>query len=93
LAIRHAQVEASFLAVFLSDQFSVSSVTTGSLRAAAALADSLPRPLGGYVADRLSGARVLERLLFVIGAAYGAMALLPSLNSIVPVVLVAMACL
>ena len=62
----------SFLPVFLRDQFSVSPVTAGSLTAAAAFAGSLSRPLGGYVADRLGGARVLQRVLLAIGAAYAA---------------------
>ena len=47
----------SFLPVFLRDQFSVSPIAAGSLTAAAALAGSLSRPLGGYLADRLGGVR------------------------------------
>jgi NNP family nitrate/nitrite transporter-like MFS transporter len=83
----------SFLPVFFRDQFSVSPIAAGSLTAAAALAGSLARPFGGYVADRLGGVRVLQRLFFAIAAAYIALAVLPSLVSVVPVVLVAMLCL
>jgi MFS transporter, NNP family, nitrate/nitrite transporter len=83
----------SFLPVFLRDQFSVSPIAAGSLTAAAALAGSLSRPLGGYLADRLGGVLVLQRLLFAIAAAYVALALLTSLMTVIPVVMVAMVCL
>jgi NNP family nitrate/nitrite transporter-like MFS transporter len=83
----------SFLPVLLRDQFAVSPVTAGSLTAAAAFAGSLSRPFGGYVADRLGGVRLLERLLFMIALAYAAMAMTPGLTTLAPIVLLAMVCL
>jgi NNP family nitrate/nitrite transporter-like MFS transporter len=83
----------SFLPVFLRDQFAVSPVTAGSITAGAALAGSLSRPLGGYIADRLGGATVLQRLMVAISILYAAIAALPGLRGTVPLIVLTMVCL
>jgi MFS transporter, NNP family, nitrate/nitrite transporter len=60
----------SFLPVFLHDQFGVTPVVAGTLTAVAAFGGSMSRPIGGYLADRIGGVRMLQALLLVIGAAY-----------------------
>ncbi|MCS6977892.1 MAG: NarK/NasA family nitrate transporter [Gemmatales bacterium] len=54
---------ASFLNVFLHDQYSLHRVTAGNLATLCVLAGSLLRPLGGYLADRMGGMRLLAILL------------------------------
>ena len=80
----------SFLPVFLRDQFAMSPVNAGSLTALAAFAGSFSRPIGGYLADRIGGARVLQRVLVAIALAYAAISTLPGLNVLGPIVVVTM---
>lgn len=80
----------SFLPVFLRDQYGMSAVNAGSLTALAAFAGSFSRPLGGYLADRLGGAAMLRRLLFGIALAYAAIASLPALSAVAPVLVLTM---
>jgi MFS transporter, NNP family, nitrate/nitrite transporter len=83
----------SFLPLFLRDQYHVTPLIAGNLTAAAALVGSLVRPLGGYLADRFGGVQVLSLLLGGIGVAYAIAAQSPALPVMVPVLLLAMACL
>ena len=71
----------SFLPLFLRDHFGVTPVAAGSLTAVAALMGSGARPLGGYLADKIGGARLLRILLLGIGATYASAASLPRLES------------
>ncbi len=80
----------SFLPVFLHDQFNVAPVVAGSVTAAAACAGSFSRPLGGYLADRLGGVRMLQVLFVVIGVAYVGMAGAPGIRSAAAIALVTM---
>lgn len=83
----------SFLPLFLRDQYGVTPLMAGYITALAALVGSLVRPLGGYLADRVGGVRLLTVLLFGIGAVYGLSASLPILGFIVFLLLALMACL
>jgi NNP family nitrate/nitrite transporter-like MFS transporter len=83
----------SFLPLFLRDHFGVSPVTAGSLTALAALVGSGARPLGGYLADRIGGARLLQWLLLGIGLTYAASARLPPLAIMESLLIFGMACL
>ena len=83
----------SFLPLFMRDQFHVSPITAGSLTALAALVGSGVRPLGGYIADRVGGLRLLQLLLPGIGVMYVAVARLPPLTPMVVLLVAAMACL
>jgi NNP family nitrate/nitrite transporter-like MFS transporter len=60
---------ASFLGVFFHDQYLVSKVAAGDLTALCVVGGSFMRPVGGMLADRHGGIRVL-------GGVYGAAALL-----------------
>ena len=70
---------ASFLPIFLRDQYHVTPLQAGYLTAAAAFAGSLARPIGGIVADRVGGVRLLAIVLLVVAGAYGLASRLPPL--------------
>jgi len=54
---------ASFLSIFFRDQYGVSKVQSGDLTTLCVMAGSFLRPVGGYLADRLGGIRMLQMLL------------------------------
>jgi NNP family nitrate/nitrite transporter-like MFS transporter len=69
----------SFLPIFLRDQYGVTPLQAGYLTAAAAFAGSLARPIGGIVADRVGGVRLLAIVLVVVSGAYALASRLPPL--------------
>ena len=69
----------SFMPIFLHDQYSVSMVLAGDLTSLCVLSGSLMRPLGGWLADRLGGVRVLTALYGLITVLLLAITPLPSL--------------
>lgn len=70
---------ASYLAIFLHDQYGMSKVHAGDLTAACVFMGSFARPVGGLLADRLGGDRVLSVLLALVGATLLLVATLPPL--------------
>lgn len=83
----------SFLPLFLKDQFGVSPVTAGYLTALAAFTGSGMRPVGGYLADRIGGVRLLSLVLLGIAITYFACAQLPGLGVTAALLLLGMSCL
>jgi NNP family nitrate/nitrite transporter-like MFS transporter len=83
----------SFMPILLRDQYRLPAVTAGYLTALAALAGSGLRPLGGYVADRIGGVRLLSVLFLGIAAMYAAASRIPALTPMVAVLVTAMICL
>ena len=83
----------SFMPLLLRDQYHLSAVTAGYLTALAALAGSGLRPVGGWVADRLGGVRLLSVLLGGIAAMYLAASRLPAIVPMFGVLVTAMVCL
>jgi NNP family nitrate/nitrite transporter-like MFS transporter len=83
----------SFLPVFLRDQFEMSPASAGLLTAGGALAGSLARPVGGYLADRLGGVRLLQILLIAIAAAYPLFGAVSTLEAAAPLLVATMVCL
>jgi NNP family nitrate/nitrite transporter-like MFS transporter len=71
---------ASFLSIFFHDQYGLTAVRAGNLATLCALAGSLIRPLGGYLADQFGGIRVLLRLYAGVAIVMGGMTVLPSLE-------------
>ena len=71
---------ASYLAIFLRDQYGITKVTAGDLTALCVFAGSFARPIGGMAADRFGGIRVLLVLLGLIGGAALALTTLPGLT-------------
>ena len=83
----------SFMPILLRDQYHVAAVTAGYLTAIAALAGSALRPVGGYVADRIGGVRLLSVLLVGIMAAYMIASRIPGLVAMTAILVTAMVCL
>jgi NNP family nitrate/nitrite transporter-like MFS transporter len=83
----------SFMPLLLRDQYHLTAVTAGYLTALAALAGSGLRPVGGWVADRVGGVRLLSVLLVGIVAMYAAASSLPSIAPMFAVLVTAMVCL
>lgn len=53
---------ASFLSIFFRDQYGLTKVQAGDLTTLCVLSGSFLRPVGGYLADRLGGIRMLQGL-------------------------------
>jgi NNP family nitrate/nitrite transporter-like MFS transporter len=83
----------SFMPLLLRDQYHVAAVTAGYLTALAALAGSALRPVGGWVADRIGGVRLLSFLLVGIAVAYLVASRIPALSPMVVILVGAMVCL
>jgi len=84
---------ASFLSILLGDQYGLTKVHAGELAALGVMSGSLVRPLGGLLADRLGGIRMLNVLFGVVALLAMGVAQLPALPIAVGLFVVAMACL
>jgi NNP family nitrate/nitrite transporter-like MFS transporter len=80
---------ASFLTTFFHEQYHVSKVTAGDFTTIVVVSGSLMRPLGGWLSDRLGGYRLLLMLLTGVAASLCAVASLPPLRVVVPLLFVA----
>jgi NNP family nitrate/nitrite transporter-like MFS transporter len=69
-----------YLPIFFVDRFDLSKVTAGGYAALCAVAGSLLRPLGGALADRLGGTRVLGAVLTATAGLAALLATLPGLG-------------
>ncbi len=70
---------ASFLTVFFVDQYHLSKVSAGDFTTLTVIAGSALRPLGGWVADRTGGYKVLLGVYLAVATAAGLLATLPVL--------------
>lgn len=84
---------ASYLAIFFHDQYGLSKVAAGDLTAACVFAGSFARPLGGLLADRLGGIRVLLALFVLLGGGMLLVSQLPPLAAAGGLLLASMALL
>lgn len=76
----------SYLGIFFRDEFSVSKVAAGDLTALCVFSGSLLRPVGGLLADRVGGVKLLPYLFAVVAGLASLIALLPPLWLIVPLI-------
>jgi len=83
----------SFLPLFFRDAYGVTPIHAGYMTAGLACAGSFARPIGGIIADRVGGARLLGLLLFPITIAYGVASSLPPLPLMIAVLALTMTCL
>lgn len=84
---------ASFLGVFFHDQYGVDKVVAGDLTALCVFAGSFMRPVGGMLADRHGGIRMLSILYGSVCVLLLAIATLPSLWLATPLFALALALL
>jgi NNP family nitrate/nitrite transporter-like MFS transporter len=71
---------ASFLVIFFHEQYELGRVVAGNFAAACVFAGSFIRPVGGYLADRLGGVRVLMVVYAFAGVLLFCIGFLPSLG-------------
>jgi NNP family nitrate/nitrite transporter-like MFS transporter len=83
----------AFLPIFLHDQYGFSPVAAGLVTAGATFCGSAVRPIGGYLADRLGGVRILSVLLAAIATSYLLAARLPPIGVMLPLLLLCLSCL
>lgn len=67
---------ASFLPQFFNGQYGLSPVQAGDFVTLCVLAGSALRPVGGWIADRVGGVRMLQVLFLMIAALFGMVSLL-----------------
>ncbi|MBI3851155.1 MAG: NarK/NasA family nitrate transporter [Verrucomicrobia bacterium] len=84
---------ASFLSIYLRDQFGVTKIHAGDLTSLCVLSGSFLRPVGGLLADKLGGIRMLTILYAVVGLLVLAVAQTTSLMVAVALFILVMACL
>jgi NNP family nitrate/nitrite transporter-like MFS transporter len=70
---------AGFLAIYLHDQYATPAVLAGTLTALCVFGGSFFRPVGGYLADRVGGTRLLFYLFPLIGISFVAISFANSL--------------
>jgi NNP family nitrate/nitrite transporter-like MFS transporter len=84
---------ASFLSILLGDQYGLTKVRAGELAALGVMAGSLVRPVGGLLADKFGGIRMLNVLFGLVALLAMGVAQMPSLPVAVALFVLAMACL
>ena len=81
---------ASFLSVFFHDQYHVSKVQAGDFTTIVVLSGSFLRPVGGWLADKVGGYRLLLGLFAGIAVCVMVVSGLPPLAAVVPMLFVSM---
>jgi MFS transporter, NNP family, nitrate/nitrite transporter len=70
---------ASFLNIFFHDQYGLTPVQAGNFATLCVISGSFLRPIGGYLADRFGGIRMLTLLYLGVGGAMLGLSALPPL--------------
>ena len=84
---------ASFLVIFFHDQYGLARVMAGNFTALCVFAGSFLRPVGGYLADRFGGTRMLLALFAAASVGLIAIGTLPPLWLVTALLFVVMAML
>lgn len=80
----------SFLTVFFHDQYHLTKVQAGDFATIVIVAGSFLRPLGGWIADKIGGYRLLIFLFLGISACVMIISCLPPIAVVVPMLFLAM---
>jgi NNP family nitrate/nitrite transporter-like MFS transporter len=80
----------SFLSVFFHDQYHLTKVQAGDYATVVILSGSFLRPVGGWIADRIGGYRLLLSLFACAALCLMIVASLPPIAIVVPLLFVAM---
>ena len=83
----------SFLTVFFHDQFGLSKIQAGDYTTLVVLAGSFLRPVGGWIADKIGGYKLLMILLSGLGFCLAGVGALHTLSFVVAVLFLTMAML
>jgi NNP family nitrate/nitrite transporter-like MFS transporter len=81
---------ASFLSVFFHDQYHLTKVQAGDFTTIVVLSGSFLRPVGGWLADRFGGYRLLVGLFTCIAVCLAVVSGLPPIALVVPMLFLAM---
>jgi MFS transporter, NNP family, nitrate/nitrite transporter len=84
---------ASFLSIFFRDQYGLTKVQAGDLTTLCVLSGSFLRPVGGYLADRVGGIRMLQILFAGVMVLAIGVAQLPPVTAVTVLFFVLMALL
>ena len=84
---------ASFLGIFFYDQYALSKVMAGNFTALCVFAGSFSRPIGGYLADRFGGVKMLSILFALVAFLMLGVGTLPPLAVATLLILLGMSCL
>jgi NNP family nitrate/nitrite transporter-like MFS transporter len=80
----------SFLPVFFHDQYHITKVQAGDYATVVILSGSFLRPVGGWIADRIGGYRLLLSLFACVTLSLVVVATLPSIVIVVPMLFLTM---
>jgi MFS transporter, NNP family, nitrate/nitrite transporter len=81
---------ASFLPVFFHDQYHITKIVAGDLTTIVVLSGSFLRPVGGWLADRFGGYRLLLALFSSIGLGLMLVSTLPAVGVVVALLFLSM---
>jgi NNP family nitrate/nitrite transporter-like MFS transporter len=84
---------ASFLVIIFHDHYGMPKVMAGTLTALCVFSGSFMRPVGGYLADRWGGLRILSVIVVAASLLLGVIALKPALVAGTILLFAVMACL
>lgn len=84
---------ASFLSIFFVDQYQLSKVSAGDFVTLCVASGSFFRPVGGFLADRVGGVRILTFLFIAVTLTMLGVSQLPSFYIVMVLLFVGMACL
>lgn len=83
----------SFLSIFFVDQYHLSKIHAGDFVTLCVAAGSFFRPVGGFIADRFGGTRILSILLISVAICMVGVSQLPSIMYITALLFIGMMCL
>ncbi|MDQ0245563.1 NNP family nitrate/nitrite transporter-like MFS transporter [Bacillus fengqiuensis] len=84
---------ASFLSIFFVDQYDLSKVRAGDFVTLCVAAGSFFRPVGGFIADKIGGVRLLTFLFIGVALSMFGVSQLPSLTFVTILLFIGMMCL
>ncbi|MFL6557728.1 MAG: nitrate/nitrite transporter [Bacillus sp. (in: firmicutes)] len=83
----------SFLSIFFVDQYDLSKVRAGDFVTLCVAAGSFFRPVGGYIADKIGGVRLLTFLFIGVSLSMFGVSQLPTLAIVTTLLFIGMLCL
>lgn len=83
----------SFLSIFFADQYGLSNVQAGDFVTLCVIAGSFVRPIGGFISDKVGGARMLTFLFILLAIFMFGVSTLPSLTYVTILLFLGMMCL
>jgi len=83
----------SYLSIFFVDQYGLSNVQAGDFVTLCVIAGSCVRPIGGYISDKIGGARMLTFLFIFLAIFMLGVSTLPSLTYVTILLFLGMMCL